>query len=204
LGRFNPENDGWLLEHEQELAQGIAFHLSPNFSRSCISISKGDTSMRRSVFYLVLALSCLCGSGLMVGSVAAQTCVSTIEGSVFLDANQSGARDPGEVGLSGFAVRLYNSSWGYVGETLTGRVSAAQGRYVFPVVQTDQTYFVCISRPGGDWSETHPAAVGGSKVLNLGPHNPDTSGSPDEGRYCWEVMAGSPNRSFGMFQCQCE
>jgi hypothetical protein len=67
------------------------------------------------------------------------------------------------------------------------------------VIQTDQTYYVCVALSGG-WIETHPTEANNNVVVNMGPHNPDTSGTPDEGRYCWAVTAASPNRAFGVYQ----
>jgi hypothetical protein len=129
-------------------------------------------------------------------------CRATIEGSVFQDVNQNGDRDPEDEGM-GAIVRIYTDFWGGpIAEMETGRLTAAPGRYIFPIVQTGKTYFVCVSLDSCS-IQTHPSAVGGHAVFNIGPHGPN-SGTPDEGDYCWEVSDPFHNRRFGVHTFPCE
>jgi SdrD B-like domain len=143
--------------------------------------------------------------GAMIISTAARAdinaCGATIEGSVYQDTNQNGDRDPGEEGMSAI-VRLYTDFWGPVGEMESGKLTAAQGKYLFPVVQTGKTYFVCVSLDSCS-IQTYPTASNAHAVPNIGSHGPN-SGTPDEGEYCWQVENPFANRRFGVHTFPCE
>ena len=143
--------------------------------------------------------------GIIVISAAAwaeiNACGATIEGSVYQDADQNGDRDPGEEGM-GVIVRFYTDYWGPIGEMETGKLTAAPGKYVFPVVQTGKTYFVCVSLDSCS-TQTYPTAANAHAVPNIGGHGPN-SGTPDEGEYCWEVKDPFANRRFGVYTRPCE
>jgi len=153
---------------------------------------------------MVRRLALLFLAGILLSAAARaeiNACSATMEGSVFQDANQNGDRDPGEEGM-GAIVRLYTDFWGPVGEMEAGKLTAAQGKYIFPIVQTGKTYFVCVSLDSCS-TQTFPTASSAHAVPNLGSHGPN-SATPDEGAYCWEVQNPFNNRRFGVYTRPCE
>jgi hypothetical protein len=162
------------------------------------AFSKGTLMARNVIVFFLFSI--------MVGSTVARAdisaCAATIEGAVYQDANQNGDRDPGEVGM-GAIVRIYSDTWGGpLAEVQTGALMAGQGKYVFPIVQTAKTYYVCVSLDSCS-TQTQPAAPGPHVVQNVGPHGPE-SGTPDEGAYCWAVEDPFNNRRFGVYTRPCE
>lgn len=128
--------------------------------------------------------------------------VATIEGSVYRDANQNGIFDVGERGIAS-NVRMYSSSWGGpLIEMESGALTGVPGTYLFPVVKTGKAYFICIVLDSCS-IQTQPTLSDTQGVPNMGPHGP-SSGNPDEGEYCWEVLAPFANRRFGVYTSPCE
>jgi uncharacterized surface anchored protein len=79
---------------------------------------------------------------------------ATLTGTVFLDPNRSGARDPAETGAGGITVSLLNSA----GVVVATAVTDANGNYTFPNVPAG-TYTVIVSAPNGLAITTPPSTV---------------------------------------------
>lgn len=100
-----------------------------------------------------------------------------ISGMKFNDLNGDGARTPGEPGLKGWTIHLYNSSGNLVAATTTG----ADGHYAFTHIE-DGTYTVTEVQQAG-WIQTAPTAgsytvqiLGGGAAENLDFGNKRESG----------------------------
>ena len=84
----------------------------------------------------------------------------SVAGTVYLDGNQSGTQNAGELGQPGWTVDLYKDVTAGVagGGTLVGSTSTgASGGYSFALpLSTTSTYRVCESPPSGTWAQTQP------------------------------------------------
>jgi hypothetical protein len=114
---------------------------------------------------------------------------ATISGVVYYDANLNGKRDPGEVGIAGWNIKLYrydDNSWVLVDSAYTG----SGGSYTFTVTKAG-TYKVEEVMPSGMWVQTAPGNGYYEITVKLG----ETYTGIDFGNVC--LMKGTGGKSIG-------
>jgi hypothetical protein len=89
-----------------------------------------------------------------IGFGPSTTTGASVSGTVFLDPNRSGARDPSETGAGGVTVSLLNAA----GNVIATAITDANGNYTFTNIPAG-TYSVIISAPNGLAITTPPSTV---------------------------------------------
>jgi protocatechuate 3,4-dioxygenase beta subunit len=89
-----------------------------------------------------------------IGFGPSTTTGASVSGTVFLDPNRSGSRDPSETGAGGVTVSLVSST----GNVIATAITDANGNYTFTNIPAG-TYSVIISAPNGLAVTTPPSTV---------------------------------------------